>query len=205
MSEIIKDSDNNAKHKASRRAILSLAAGGLPMVMTMKASARQAVNSALTCAFRLPSRYRVLVDDQGNAWANPTSLNINYRADRGGYRIDHITRFKNDSNTIPLPGAIFSPSFLPSACPIGVPAPSDNRQDCGFLVWRTNRNIDPSEFLNASETSFVGDFFDPSRNANSQNGIYVELSAALADAGATSGWPGISCIASIINSFPTSP
>ena len=201
MSESSKSSSKSTEYQASRRTILSLAAGGLPMVLTMKASARQAVNSALTCAFRLDSRYRVLVDHNGNAWANPTNLNINYRADRGGYRIDHIDRFKNDSNTIQITGGISSPSFLPNACPVGVPAPNDNRQDCGFLVWRTNRNIDPSDFLNGTETGFVNDFIGGS-NPNSQPGIYVELSQALHNGGVSSGWPGISCITSIINSFP---
>lgn len=172
------------------------------MVLTMKASAQQSLNSALTCSFRLPSRYRVLVDDQGNAWANPTSLNINYRADRGGFRIDHIQRFKDDSNTIFIANAVSSPDFLPNACPSGVPDPNDNRQDCGFLLWRTNRNIDPSDFLNSSQTDFVSNFYDSSQNQNSQNGLYIELSRALHNGGVSSNWPGISCVASIINSFP---
>lgn len=200
-SDKVVKNKKNSKHSAERRHILTLAATGLPMVLTMKASARQSINSALTCAFRLPARVRVLVDDQGNAWANPTTLNINYRADRGGFRIDHIQRFKDDPNTIFISGGVSSSTFLPNACPSGVPGPNDNRQDCGYAVWRTNRNIDPSDYLNQAETAFVSNFYDSGSNSSSQNGLYVELSQALHNGGVSQGWFGISCIASILNSL----
>lgn len=177
---------HDSHYRKARRELLTLAATGLPMVLTMKASGRQIANSALDCVFRLPSRVRILVNENGDAWVHPT-LRINYRANRGGFRIDHIQRFQSDPETVFVASAASS-QFRPLACS---EPPTGDRIDCGFALYRTNRNIDPMDY-------FDGAGFG---NTSGANGLYVELAAKMAEAGVSSGLPGVSCIFSIIQSL----
>ena len=86
MQETENQSPNPEQLKRSnRREILRLGAAGMPMVLTLKASAQQAVISQLQCAFRVPERVRVMVNAEGTAWAS-TTHNVRFSNRRNAFR-----------------------------------------------------------------------------------------------------------------------
>lgn len=239
------DQHDKIDYSAARRNLLKLGVAGMPMVLTLKASARQLAISQLQCVIVLPSRIRILVDSDGNAWSG--TRNIEYDASKGGYKISDIERFKSHRNTREFTGGLPN-SLIPTSCPSysyygnddcssddddddydyddydsfdnassdmdvlmqnasvsysdglgggssddddddddGCEAPTHT--DCGYYFTTLNRNteIRPADFLDGNTWNLQGD-----------EGLYVALSLQYACGVGSTGWPGISCIVSIL-------
>lgn len=177
--------------RQSRRNLLKMAGAGVPMVITMKASAQQVLISQLRCAFVLGVRQRVLVDPAGNAWVSSRNIRRN---NTKGLRLDSIEEFKASATFIGsatgMAGA--PPQFRPTACPQGGDGDQyDDWTTCGYNYYRLGRNtnIKPADFLSGS-TWNIG---------SSSRGLYLELSRQMAEGPlSTNGWPGISCVISVL-------
>lgn len=98
---------------ADRRQLLRMGAAGLPMMLTLKASAQEVLVSQLQCAFVLPSRVRILVNCDGKAWVG--SRRVQYRSGQG-WRVSHLDRFKDEADYI-FPDGTVPSSYRPTACP----------------------------------------------------------------------------------------
>lgn len=246
-TESVSDQPNVTDYSAARRNLLKLGVAGMPMVLTLKASARQLAISQLQCVIVLPRRIRILVDSDGNAWSG--TRNISYDASKGGYSLSDIERFKTHRNTQEFTGGLPS-NLIPSSCPSysygGDDCNSDDddddydydsydefdnassdmdilmqnasasyadgvaesgsyykkddddddddceeptHTDCGyyFTSLRRNTEIRPADFLDGNTWNLQGD-----------EGLYVALSLQYACGVGSSGWPGISCIVSIL-------
>ncbi len=172
---------------ATRRELLRLGAAGLPMVMTLNGSAASAAVSQLQCFFRLPQRIRIMVSADGNAYAS-TTLNVRFSRRRNAFRKDDLDAFLADSGTIQFTGGVDS-LYRPNACST---PPTGNWVDCGWSKYNISNNakITPANYLDANNNwSFDG----------STKGLYVDLSLQIASQSSNNGWPGISCIISIVN------
>lgn len=96
-----------------RRQLLKLGAAGVPMVLTLKASAAEAVHSALDCAFILQDKVHILVDSSGRAWVGED--NIKYKSGKG-YKAADISSFKQNASFI-FPSGSVPDQFVPEECP----------------------------------------------------------------------------------------
>lgn len=179
------------KKLADRRNLLRLGAAGLPMVLTLKASARQAAISQLRCEFRLPARYRIMVDDTGAAWAS-TTLNVRFNNNRQAWRKDDLTAFLSAGDTVSFPAGSAPAAYRPASC---------NTPDQGNWVYCSwakysignNARIVPRNYINSN-----GDFEFNGSNKE----LFVALTIEYSDS-RSSGWPGVSCIISILNYLDT--
>ncbi|MBV1901250.1 MAG: hypothetical protein KUG56_06215 [Kordiimonadaceae bacterium] len=235
--------------KAHRRQLLRMGAAGLPMVLTLRASASEALISQLRCTFTIPSKTKILVDDTGQAWVGKSRLRIRDNKPKN----DHISNFQNNADYVFPEGTVPS-SYRADACP---PDPCDgyaqNLKDanvdsmfahltdsegdyqategfsgggggsgghsnhihcdshghqvdghhhsvetsttryaeCGYKAYKVSNNqISPGDYINNGSWNLPGD----------EDGLYLSLSLNYADSyGNTGGWPGISCIVSILN------
>lgn len=172
---------------ATRRELLRLGAAGLPMVMTLNGSAASATVSQLQCFFRLPARVRIMVNANGNAWAS-TRLNVRFSRRRNAFRKDDLDAFLAAPDTIQFTGGVDT-QYRPNSC---TSQPTGNWVDCGWNKFSIGNNakITPANYLTNNNTwSFSGN-----------KGLYVDLSLQYASQSSTGGgWPGISCIVSILN------
>jgi len=108
---------NNKKTDAfleKRRQLLKLGAAGLPMVLTLRASASEAVISQLRCLITVPSNLKILVDDTGAAWVGDGSIS---EEGGGGYDLDDIASFKADADYT-FPEGSAPSEYRPEACEI---------------------------------------------------------------------------------------
>lgn len=131
---------------ADRRQLLRLGATGLPMVLTLKASAQQAVVSQLQCIIVTPRRYRILVDCDGRAWVG--RRNVQYRNGRG-WNVAQIARAKEEALWIFEAGAVPS-GYRPTDCPEVVCNPSDDDDDDNSAENSSNGLSELDALLNAS-------------------------------------------------------
>jgi len=180
------DESKSAQEKlASRRNLLRMGAAGLPMVLTLKASARQAALSQLQCFFRLPSRYRIMVNSNGEAWASTTN-NVGFNNNRQAWRGDQLDDFILPANSVHFPAGVPA---------VYIPAPETQPRQGRWVYggWAkysisNNAKITPRNYINSNdEFEFNG----------SNKELFVALTIQYAD-GRTSGWPGVSCIISIL-------
>ncbi len=183
-AENIKCDDETARI-AARRDMLKLGVAGLPMILTLNSSAAHAAASQLTCFFRLPDRVRIMVDASGNAWAS-TTHNVRFSRNRQAYRKDDLDEFLLPGNSIEFTGGVPS-QYIPTACSS---PPTGNWVGCGWNKFSINRNakITPGNYVD-------GNSFQVSGN----KGLYVALSIQYASMSTSGGWPGVSCIVSILN------
>lgn len=185
------ESKNGKRDKlADRRALLKLGAAGLPMMLTLKASARQAAISQLSCFFRLPSRVRIMVNTNGEAWSS-TTHNVRFSRRRQAWRKDDLDEFLLPANSVYFPGGVPT-VYRPGTCST---PPSGNWIYCGWNKFSVGNNakITPANFINSND-EFEYD--------GSNKGLYVALSVQYS-AGRSSGWPGISCVISILTYLDT--
>lgn len=170
-----------------RRELLRLGAAGLPMMITLKASAQQAAISQLQCFFRLPERVRVMVNSDGDAWAS-TTHNVRFNRRRQAYRRDDLEEFLRPGNSTRFNGGVPN-GYRPSACTTA-PDPDSNWIDCGWNKFTIGRNakITPANYLSGSGWQLSGD-----------KGLYMALTLQYAESGASGNWPGVSCVVSILN------
>lgn len=236
------DFDAETRRISERRQLLTLGAAGLPMMLTLKASAREVLISQLTCTVKLPQRMRILVDCDGAAWVG--TRRIDY-VNGKGFEVADIVKFKDKASYV-FPAGTVPNNWRPDTCPIeecnnddddddddddfdfesasaeldelmrasfsdqadGIVLAStmisrkgdddDDDDDCdedyvdsGYAYYQINKNttISPADHLSGSTWS----------TQNNNNGLFIELSLAYeASYGNTAGWPGISCIFSII-------
>lgn len=97
--------------KARRRQLLRMGAAGMPMVLTLRASASQALISQLQCVFVIPAKTKILVGDRGQAWVGTGRLR-NYSQ---GLKLSEIEDFKA-SATYHFQDNTVSESYRPEAC-----------------------------------------------------------------------------------------
>lgn len=119
------DASENLKRLSDRRQLLKLGAAGLPMVLTLKASAQQVVISQLQCAFVLPKRVRILVDCDGRAWVG--SRRVRYTNGKG-WLVSDLDKFKDRANYV-FPANTVPSDYRPSECPAEVCDPDDDDDD----------------------------------------------------------------------------
>ncbi len=252
---LLDDTDNEVaspeeRRLAERRQILMLGAAGLPMMLSLKASAREVLVSQLNCVIDFSSRLRILVDCDGRAWVGTD--NIEY-VDGQGFKVDDIESFKNNAS-FTFPAGDVPSTWLPETCPIeecsngddddddddydfdfesasteldelmrtSLPvqadgimlAPKDKDKDKGkddddddddcdeewidsgyaFYKYGQNFSISPADHIDGSSWS-------PKSN---KRGLFITLSLVYESRhGDTPGWPGISCIVSIVNYLGT--
>ena len=165
---------------------MRLGAAGMPMVLTLKASAQQAVISQLQCAFRVPERVRVMVNAEGTAWAS-TTHNVRFSNRRNAFRRDDLEEFLQPGNSVRFNGGV-PPGYRPAFCG-EPPDPDSNWIECGWNKFniRANLNIRPADYLDNGTFRLSGN-----------RGLYLALTLQYASQGASSGWPGVSCVASIL-------
>lgn len=178
-----KQKDNGSKLEA-RRQVLKLGAAGLPMLITLKASAQQAAVSQLQCFFRLPERVRIMVNAEGEAWSS-TTHNVRFNRRRQAYRKEDLDEFLRPGNSIRFTGGVPS-QYRPMACST---PPEGNWVTCGWNKFTIGRNakITPADYLVGNSWQVSGD-----------KGLYVALTLQYASTSSAGAWPGISCIASIL-------
>lgn len=154
----------------ARRQFLKLGAAGLPMVITARAGAQQAVISQLRCAITLQSRMRILVDQNGAAWAGSRNVNLN--------RNNSITRFKNQADFV-YPNDTVPSGYRPTG-----------NDDYSLYLYSRGLEINPDQHLDGN--------YNWNYQSN-EEGLYVALSVYYAENQGNNGaWPGISCIVSIL-------
>ncbi len=96
-----------------RRDLLKLGAAGMPMVLTLRASAQEAVISQLRCTITIPSKFKILVDDTGAAWVGSGKLRTDKKT--GNLKDKDVKNFKHDASYI-FPHDSVSASYRPDAC-----------------------------------------------------------------------------------------
>ncbi len=183
--QLLENKSGEQDKLADRRALLKLGAAGLPMMLTLKASAQSAAISQIQCFFRLPSRVRIMVNTAGDAWTS-TTHNVRYSRRRSAWRKDDLEEFLLPANSVHFPGGAPA-SYRPASCS----TPSQgNWVYCGWSKYTINNNakITPRNYINGN---------DEFETDGSKKALYVALSVQYADSRST-GWPGISCIVSIL-------
>lgn len=106
-------SNQNNDFLERRRQLLKMGAAGMPMVLTLKASANQTIHSALDCAFILTSAVNILVDHEGKVWVGDGT--IEQRND-GRLKTSDIQAFKNDADFV-FPADTAPDAYVPAECP----------------------------------------------------------------------------------------
>jgi len=180
------DEPSSAQEKlSSRRSLLRMGAAGLPMVLTLKASARQAAISQLQCFFKPGTRHRIMINSDGEAWSS-TTKNVGFSNNRQAWRGDQLDTFLLPANSVYFPGPV--PSEY-------IPAPETQPREGRWVYggWAKvnvggNLTIRPKNYFSTN-----GDFVSDGSN----RALFVALTIQYAD-GRSSGWPGVSCIISIL-------
>ena len=137
---------------SDRRHLLKMGAAGLPMVLTLKASAQQVLVSQLQCAFVLPARVRILVNCDGAAWVG--SRSVQYRNGQG-WRVSHLVRFKDEADYV-FPAGTVPNGYRPTACPEEVCNPDDD--DDGWNNGGDGNISELDALLNAPMPTNAADF-----------------------------------------------
>ena len=119
------DKPNNSKFLEQRRQLLKLGAAGMPMVLTLRASAQQAVISQLRCAITVPDSFKILVDDAGAAWVGSGNIK---KTKSGGYKSKDVIRFQDDANFV-FPEGSVPASYRPDECEYETCDPDDDGDD----------------------------------------------------------------------------
>ncbi|MCJ9430378.1 hypothetical protein [Kordiimonas marina] len=95
-----------------RRQLLKLGAAGVPMLLTMKASAAQPLHSALDCAITIPSGMCIMVGSDGAAW-----ISTRYNYDGSKLTNGKVKQFKSASEYV-LPAGSVPARYRPDGnCP----------------------------------------------------------------------------------------
>jgi hypothetical protein len=179
------DTQSHYKSKIEeRRQFLKLAAAGMPMAITLRASATEALISQLTCCTTVLNSFGVLVDEDGAAWLNVGESESDWNTGSSRY----IRKFKKNADWNFSSGTV-SADFRPSGCSAG----SGDDDDCSLSEeynWYS---------FSAGDEIYPGNFYTGSGwNYSGKEGMYVELSRIYADAYGNSGsWQGISCMVSV--------
>lgn len=96
-----------------RRQLLKLGAAGMPMILTLKASANQTVHSALDCVFKLTSAVNILVDHEGKVWVGSSTID---QGSGGTLKTSDITAFKSNAD-FAFPAGTAPEDYVPDECP----------------------------------------------------------------------------------------
>ncbi|WP_262691505.1 hypothetical protein [Kordiimonas aestuarii] len=109
------DKKSNQTHDflERRRQLLKMGAAGMPMILTLKASANQSVHSALDCSFKITSAVNLLVNHEGKVWVGDGS--IRQHSD-GRLNTADIASFKSDAD-FAFPSGSAPDGYVPSECP----------------------------------------------------------------------------------------
>jgi len=95
-----------------RRQLLKMGAAGMPMMLTLRASAQEAVISQLRCVITMPKSFKILVDDTGAAWVG----NRNIRKDKKGvFRPNSLNKFMDKAKFV-FPEGSAPVAYRPDAC-----------------------------------------------------------------------------------------
>ncbi|MFC3051187.1 hypothetical protein [Kordiimonas pumila] len=111
--------DHNRAFRAKRRQLLRMGAAGMPMVLTLRASASEAIISQLRCMFTIPSNLKILVDSEGQAWVGDASI----QQGANGMFVSDVQSFKDGADYV-FPAGSVPESYRPDAC-------SSNSNQCG--------------------------------------------------------------------------
>lgn len=211
---------------ASRRELLRLGAVGLPMLVTLRASASEALISQLRCTLTVPARYIILVHRDGRAWVAENSSGSEPKLSRGTIKqIKRDALFTFEAGTV---GAPYTPDV---ACEAqdnsgngnggsqGDPVDEDERGrgrggnggrggepvEDGSATQTTDDN-DPCDhrlvYFGSQTTFTIGDRVSESGaiTVNDELGLFTRLAFQSAiDEGAGSNFPGVSCVASVLD------
>lgn len=233
---------SESRRISERRHLLMLGAAGLPMMLTLKASAREVLISQLTCTVKLPLRVRILVDCDGAAWVG--TRNIDY-VNGKGFEVADIEKFKDKASYV-FPAGTVPNNWRPDVCPIEECGNDDDDDDDdddydydyasasteldelmrasmsdqadGIMLAAARKGDDDDDDDDDCDEDYVDSgyaFYTINKNTtitpadhlsgnswntqNNNNGLFMELSLAYeASYGNSAGWPGISCIFSIV-------
>jgi len=125
-----KKNSNSNRFLEQRRQLLKLGAAGMPMVLTLRASAQQAVISQLRCAITVPNSFKILVDDAGAAWVGSGSI---AQTSSGNYKDKDIIAFQESANFI-FPEGSVAASYRPDECEYETCDPDDDDDDDDDLL-----------------------------------------------------------------------
>jgi hypothetical protein len=217
VSDKVSDSQ---RRQLERRRVLQLGIAGMPMMLSMRASAQSFAHSALDCTITIPAGLIILVNDEGAAWVTDRVNLGNGRLTQGRInRIQRRAQYSFSDGTVP-------DQFRPPGCPVDEDEldDDDDRDDDDDDRDDDDRDDDanldglsPRErrrrreerlacqyalFAFSGNTTFEpGRFVTPSGefNVSGATGLYLVLAARFADQGANSGFPGVSCLVSILD------
>lgn len=95
-----------------RRQLLKMGAAGMPMLLTLRASAQEAVISQLRCVITMPNSFKILVDDSGAAWVGTRNIKTK---NSGGFKTKSLAKFKDEANFV-FPEGSVPGSYRPDEC-----------------------------------------------------------------------------------------
>ena len=96
---------------AARRQVLALGTAAVPTVLTLRASASQALVSQLTCLFRMPAGYVFLVDAAGAVWM----ADLGWSSAPNKVKQSHVDEIKSSASFI-FPAGTAPQNRRPKGC-----------------------------------------------------------------------------------------
>ncbi len=207
----INNQQNDPNHMIQRRNVIKMAAAGMPMVMTMRASASVQI-SQLQCDFQIPNDLVILVNEWGGVWIN----NLSWSS------VPPLTQEVIDDlkNNAFFDATAHAPArFRPeNTCDdtIDVSGDDDDDDECGGKKGKDDDDDDCEEeeptyecqynvFLVNSQTLSITDFVNSGGDGwdigQGVQGLYVGIVRRQVLNGNTTGLAGISCVHSVVTYF----
>jgi hypothetical protein len=172
--------DQVNKRHMERRQVLRLGVAGMPMMLSMRASAQSFANSALDCTITIPADLSILVHRDGRAWVTDrVNIGNGRLTNRRVRRIQRRAQYFFPSGTVP-------DQYRETTC-----TDVSNFFLCQFALYtyRGGLTFEPGRLVNAS-----GDF-----TISGTTGLYLALTVRSTDSDGRGRMPGASCVISILD------
>lgn len=171
--------DKSSEFLERRRQLLRMGAAGMPMLLTLRASAREAVVSQLRCVITMPGSLKILVDNSGAAWVGDGSLQQASSKGKGkgkgkgkkgwgsgstGWTQSSIDDFKSNANWV-FPAGSAPAAYRPDACEED--ECEDNWSDDSSGWWDDNSDLDLVSHLSDQNETYAANDIVAGNSGNS--------------------------------------